>query len=418
MFAERRAHGGGGAVAIVGQRLHDDRAAAGAIALIAHFLVIFIVARRCLVDRALNIVLGHGLRLGRIHRKAQTRVHVHIGRAHLGRDRDFTAELGKQIGAFFVLRTLAVHDILEFGMACHEFSATAVRVNSTPAAHSPMRGKTSTLTDTKSATMSDAMITKDPAPEPVTTTAAPVAAPSMAAEWRQFAAFVKRPVLPQRAAPLKAGSFVAIGRMWALDIILMGALVTLAMIVVGFGLELPENALGQLEWTAATIAMIVLVAPVSEEILFRGWLSGRPGHVLGLLVLGLGLYVVATFGASGGSAGAITGVAAMIFAGVIAITLIWKLGDRPPMPWFAKLFPAFFWLSTVAFALVHLVNYDEGSLAFLLPFVIPQFIAGMIFAYMRVHYGLWSAIAQHALHNATALSVVLMAGEMAGDVAT
>ncbi len=142
-----------------------------------------------------------------------------------------------------------------------------------------MSAETSTLTGTKSADMSDLTVADPLAPEPA-------AANTTFDEWRRFGTFIKRPTLPDRAASLSASSFVAIGRMWALDIVLMSALITIAMIVVGFGLELPKNALSELEWTAATIAMIILVAPVSEEILFRGWLSGKLGHLLGLLVLG------------------------------------------------------------------------------------------------------------------------------------
>jgi hypothetical protein len=119
VLAERRAHIRRGAVAVVGQRLDDDRDAAGAIALIAHFLVILRVALRCLVDRALDIVLGHGLCLGGVDREAQARVHVRIGHPHLRRDGDFAAELGKHGRALLVLRALAVHDVLEFAMACH-----------------------------------------------------------------------------------------------------------------------------------------------------------------------------------------------------------------------------------------------------------------------------------------------------------
>src|SRR3546814_13944049 len=39
--------------------------------------------------------------------------------SHLGRNGDLAAELGKEARALLVLRTLAVHDVLEFGLACH-----------------------------------------------------------------------------------------------------------------------------------------------------------------------------------------------------------------------------------------------------------------------------------------------------------
>ena len=58
-----------------------------------------------------------------------------------------------------------------------------------------------------------------------------------------------------------------------------------------------------------------------------------------------------------------------------------------------------FWLTVLMF----------GSLAILLPLVLPQFILGMLLGYVRVRIGLWSAILLHAAHNATALSIAALA---------
>ena len=82
------------------------------------------------------------------------------------------------------------------------------------------------------------------------------------------------------------------------------------------------------------------------------------------------------------------------------------------MGWFSKTFPFFFWFSTLAFALVHLWNFEEGSLAVLLPLVLPQFILGSMLGYIRVRFALWAAILLHAAHNATALSLAALAGQL------
>ena len=119
IFAECRAHIGCGAVAVVGQCLNDDRNAAGAIAFIAHFIIAFRVAARCLIDCALDIILGHRLCLGRIDRKAKARVHVGIGHAHFRRHGNFARQLRKLRRTLLVLRALTMLDILEFAMACH-----------------------------------------------------------------------------------------------------------------------------------------------------------------------------------------------------------------------------------------------------------------------------------------------------------
>ena len=111
------------AVAVVGQRLDDDGDAAGRIALVTHLVVVLGVGARGLLDRALDIVLGHVLGAGGEHGGAQTRVHVRVGQAHLGGDGDFAGELGEELGADRVLLALLVHDVLELTMPGHALLA-------------------------------------------------------------------------------------------------------------------------------------------------------------------------------------------------------------------------------------------------------------------------------------------------------
>jgi hypothetical protein len=87
-----------------------------------------------------------------------------------------------------------------------------------------------------------------------------------------------------------------------------------------------------------------------------------------------------------------------LIAAVLALIL---LRGRPPMRWFARAFPFFFWASTLGFALIHLLNYTEGALVVTLVLVLPQFVLGALLGYVRVHFGLIAAIALHAAHNFT-----------------
>ena len=50
----------------------------------------------------------------------------------------------------------------------------------------------------------------------------------------------------------------------------------------------------------------------------------------------------------------------------------------------------------------------------LLPLVLPQFILGAMLGYLRVHYGLWTAIALHMIHNGLIITIVLAASKAAG----
>ena len=114
VLGEGGPHGRRGAVAVVGHRLDDDGNTIGAVAFIADFFVILALAADGFLDRAFDVVLGHGLTLGLFHRQTQTRVLVRIGFAHLRRDGDFFGELGKHLGAQFVLTALTVLDICPF----------------------------------------------------------------------------------------------------------------------------------------------------------------------------------------------------------------------------------------------------------------------------------------------------------------
>src|ERR1700730_10300326 len=73
MLGEVGAHLGGGAVAVVGERLDDHRDAARRVALVADHLVILALAALRFFDRALDIVLLHVFRARRANMAARRR---------------------------------------------------------------------------------------------------------------------------------------------------------------------------------------------------------------------------------------------------------------------------------------------------------------------------------------------------------
>lgn len=70
-------------------------------------------------------------------------------------------------------------------------------------------------------------------------------------------------------------------------------------------------------------------------------------------------------------------------------------------------FPVVFYLFAFIFALVHLSNYGDGlktlSVFMMLLLVIPQFLAGLTFGYVRHRMGFLNAVALHAAYNAVFL---------------
>ena len=239
---------------------------------------------------------------------------------------------------------------------------------------------------------------------------------TMRAEWGHFLGFLKRPSLPDnQASDLREGAR-AVSRILALDLIAMGTLLAIAGAVMASGIEIPETALAGIEITPGIIFAVILVAPVSEEILFRSWLSGRPRYLIAfpiLLVAGL-IAVMLAANNTGENAEASVGLA-IIAGALVSLILFGVLWRRPPMCWFRTLFPAMFWLSTIAFACIHLANFSEGNWMTLLPLVLPQFILGALLGYLRVNYGLWTAIALHMIHNGLIISIVLAATATAGS---
>ena len=239
----------------------------------------------------------------------------------------------------------------------------------------------------------------------------PKPSPSNAvAEWRRYGAFIKAPKLP---GAYNAGSSVpAIFRLLSLDLALMLVFVGGIGLASALGFEMPSNVNNTLTPTLATATLIVLGAPIGEELVFRSWLTGHPAvlAVVALCVGGFGLAAFSSALAEGSGAGSALVLAGLALVFIAAPLAAYFLRSRSAPDLFVRRFAIFFWLSTLGFALIHLANYTEGSLAMLLPLVLPQFALGTMLGYLRVHYGLIPAIALHAAHNAILFGLAILGG--------
>jgi membrane protease YdiL (CAAX protease family) len=228
--------------------------------------------------------------------------------------------------------------------------------------------------------------------------------PRLATILSDFAAFLRR---PQVLAP---GGLRAPGNLrrwtWLTALLVAGLFgVALPFIKVwqhAFGLPTPEAFSGFPEaWLAPAV---ILLAPLAEELLFRGWQSGRAAALwlLGCALAGFGTLVLVT----------IPGLAipaALLFLAIAVITPIgwWKLRRRTrPMAWFARGFPAIFYLAAAVFALVHLANYPQASLL-AAPLVVPQLWAALVLGHIRQRIGLVAGILSHAIANASSLALAM-----------
>ena len=75
-----------------------------------------------------------------------------------------------------------------------------------------------------------------------------------------------------------------------------------------------------------------------------------------------------------------------------------------------KNFRYLFYLSALAFALIHITNFGSiGKIIYLIPIlVLPQFIAGLFLGYLRVRYNFMIGYLLHAVHNAIFISIALL----------
>ena len=174
--------------------------------------------------------------------------------------------------------------------------------------------------------------------------------------WGDVARFAIRPRLPQSMSGISPASLLATIKLYALDMVLMGIALLVFVAIEGAGFDLPSNELESIDLGPGMIAFIVLFAPIGEEIAFRGWLSGRPGALAAIALLALALAIGNLFDQSFGAATTVFLVTGCI---VLALGSAYVLRDRPAFRWFARLFPLFFWLSTLGFAAIHLGNYAD-----------------------------------------------------------
>lgn len=149
----------------------------------------------------------------------------------------------------------------------------------------------------------------------------------------------------------------------------------------------------------------LLLAPVLEELVYRGWLTGRIaalrfaayGFAAEAIFIGA-LFVPPDMAVTLGLAGV-----AVALAGLVHWSLT-RDRDTAVPEWFTRHFHWFVWGSTLLFGLMHLGNYEPLAHPLGVLVVLPQTIGGLLLAYTRTRLGLGAAMAHHAAYNAVFLA--------------
>lgn len=220
-------------------------------------------------------------------------------------------------------------------------------------------------------------------------------------------AFVRSPSPVDADTRRDAGWWKALGALTALDLLIAALLLGLFWMIEQSGVVLPE--VEEFDFSPPVLFLLaVVVAPLCEEPLFRGWLSGNRAAlnfatwtVLALVLIGLGLILP-----DGIDSVAVFGGLLILFGAYFHWRRTREANGGVP-DWFARNYGPIVYGSSIIFGAIHLTNFDEFSALHMLV-VLPQTLGGLVLAFTRTRLGLRAAIYQHAAFNA-----VVFGGEMA-----
>ena len=187
------------------------------------------------------------------------------------------------------------------------------------------------------------------------------------------------------------------GVLWLINVLLLGPIAVAAAGLAGAQHRLD---LDNIPWLQA-----ILWAPLVEELVFRYGLR-KLATLVWLLPASLCALLVGPQ--------ALT----MVLVGLVVLACWWSqrsasAGHRKPLAWRhrRRYRSVFFWvlhLSCLAFAAIHLVNFSHSETPlWVMPLlVLPQWLTGLVLAWIRVRRGFGAAVALHAVFNAGPLLVV------------
>jgi uncharacterized protein len=75
-----------------------------------------------------------------------------------------------------------------------------------------------------------------------------------------------------------------------------------------------------------------------------------------------------------------------------------------------KLFPLYFYFSSILFGVIHFYNYeyDNTHILFLLFITSPQIFSGFFLGYIRIIYGFWYGVFFHGVYNFIGLTLTVL----------
>ncbi len=217
--------------------------------------------------------------------------------------------------------------------------------------------------------------------------------------WGDFGRFLRQPQLIRPSGLRARDAPRGLAAMIVLNILVLLALLPLMALwqkLTGIAAPAEFGAMPR----AVLIPLVIAGAPIAEEMMFRGWLTGQPR------ALWLILCAVVTGGLLAAAMRHDLIVAGVALA-VPAVALIgWlMLRRRTAAPaWFARRFGWIFYGAALIFGIAHVTNYPHPDLL-TVPMVLPQLWSGLTLGYVRMRNGLTASILLHACSNGIALAL-------------
>jgi len=147
------------------------------------------------------------------------------------------------------------------------------------------------------------------------------------------------------------------------------------------------------------IIAIVVLGPLVEEIMFRGWLNGTWQSLIGTALFVLMFYNGPTFAKGFIDVPLLT---LQLGFSAIGIAVMFALGSSQqgtPIIGFERVFPLIFWGQGIVFGALHFRNIYSDALALPLLMTFTLVICGWLWGYARVVLGLPAAVLLHMAYN-------------------
>jgi len=208
--------------------------------------------------------------------------------------------------------------------------------------------------------------------------------------YQDLILFIKRPQIIRAVAPLSIANF------FLLLMITFGLVIPYGLLLEFMGVGEFDNILQEMirDQKALVLVLVIILAPLLEETIFRYHLSLQKKAVMWSLIISV--FLISQLW--------VIGVGLMLY---LLILLILVIKDKAPSLHIVVYISAFF------FGIVHLGNYRDFDFLgnfYWIPFlVLIQFGLGLLLSFIRLHYGLLKAMLFHGVYNAAlAIPAVLI----------